>query len=120
MGTTPRLGTAAAAKPTTSKRGMTPPLKWQLDQLEHMEHLPNPVREYASPLLTTSTMTNYETSKTPMETVWMMFIIILTKCSLWYTNVEQELVLQTRYGLPHYDYLTRWTGPFILLSTYLI
>ena len=120
MGTTPRLGTATAAEPATSKRGMTPPFKQQLDQLERMECLPNPVREYASPLLTTSTMTNYETSKTPMETVRMMFIIILTKCSLWYTNVEQELVLQTRYGLLHYDYLTCRTGLFIFLSTYLI
>ena len=26
----------------------------------------------------------------------------------------------TQYGLLHYDYLTRRTGPFIFLSTYLI
>ena len=76
MGTTPRLGTATAAKPTTSKRGMTPPLEWQLDQLEHMERLPNPVREYASLPLTTLMTMNYETSKTSMEKVRMMFIII--------------------------------------------
>ena len=44
MGTTPRLGTATATKPATSERGMTPPLKRQLDQLEHMERLPKRVR----------------------------------------------------------------------------
>ena len=76
MGTTPRLGTAAAAEPTTSKRGMNPPLERQLDQLKHMERLPNPVREYAS--LTTSMMMNYEMSKTLMGMVRMMFIIIST------------------------------------------
>ena len=76
MGTTPRLGAATTAEPTTSKRGMTPPLEWQLDQLEHMERLPNPVREYVSP--TTSMTMNYEMSKTLMETVQTMFIIIST------------------------------------------
>ena len=55
---------------------MTPPFKQQLDQLERMEHLPNPVREYTSP--TTLTTMNYETSKTLMGTVRMMFIIIST------------------------------------------
>ena len=79
MGTTPGLGTAAATKPTTSERGMTPPLKRQLDQLERMEHLSNPVRECVSPPLTTSTTMKYETSKTSMEKVQMMFIIISTK-----------------------------------------
>ena len=29
-------------------------------------------------------------------------------------------VLQTWHGLLHYEYLTRWTGPVIFLSTYLI
>ena len=76
MGTTPRLGATATAEPATSKRGMTPPLKWQLDQLERMECLPNPVREYASP--TTSMTMSYKTSKTPTGTVWMMFTIIST------------------------------------------
>ena len=78
MGTTPRLGTTAAAKPTTGKRGMTPPLERQLDQLERMERLPNPVREYASP--TTLTTMNYKMLKTvtPMGTVQTKFIIIST------------------------------------------
>ena len=78
MGTTTGLGTAAAAEPTTSKQGMTPPLEQQLDQLERMVSLPNPVNAHASPPPTTSMMTNYKTLKTLMETVWMMFIIIST------------------------------------------
>ena len=28
-----------------------------------------------------------------------------------------ELIVTTRYGLLHYDYLIRWTGLFIFLST---
>ena len=68
VGTTPRLGTATAAEPATSKRGMT--LVWA--------SLPHPVREYASPPPTTLTTMNYETSKTSTEKVWTMFIIIST------------------------------------------
>ena len=90
MGTTPGIGTAtasttrtchccttAAAKPTTTKRGMNPPLKWQLDQLERMASLSNPLREFAS-LPATSSMMNHKTSKTLMVTVRTMFIIIST------------------------------------------
>ena len=77
MGTTPGLGATTATKPATSKRGMTPPLEWQLDQLECMERLPNPVREYASPPAT-SLITNHKMSKTLMGMVWMMFVIIST------------------------------------------
>ena len=68
MGTTPGLGTAAAAEPATSKRGMT--LIWA--------SLPHPVREYASPPPITLTTMNYETSKTSTEKVRTMFIIIST------------------------------------------
>ena len=92
MGTTPRLGTAAAAEPATSR--MT--LVWA--------GLHHPIREYASPPPTTLTTMNYETSKTSTEKVRMMFIIISTKCSLWYTNVEQELVLQ--HGTDSYIMIT--------------
>ena len=77
MGTTPGLGAATATEPATSKRGMTPPLKWQLDQLEHMASLSNPVREFASQPATSSMM-NHETLKTLMGTVQTMFIIIST------------------------------------------
>ena len=37
-------------------------------------------------------------------------------------DVPPHLVgsVTTRYGLQHYDYLIRRTGPFIFLSTYLI
>ena len=37
------------------------------------------------------------------------------------TEPDSDLdVVTTRYGLLHYDYLIRRTGPFIFLSTYLI
>ena len=77
MGTTPGLGATATAKPTTSKQGMTPPLKRQLDQLECMASLSNPVREYTSQPATSSMM-NHKMSKIPMGMVWTMFIIIST------------------------------------------
>ena len=66
MGTTPGLGTAAAAEPATSR--MT--LVWA--------NLPHPVREYTSPPPTTLTTMNYETLKTSTEKDRMMFIIIST------------------------------------------
>ena len=77
MGTTPRLETAAATEPATSKQGMTPPLEQQLDQLKCMASLSNPVKEYTSWPATSST-TNHEMSKTPMVMVWTMFLIIST------------------------------------------
>ena len=89
MGTTPGLGTAptgptacahcatTATKPTTSERGMNPPPKQQLDQLECMASLSNPVREFASKPVISLTM-NHEMSKTFMVTVQTMFIIIST------------------------------------------
>ena len=77
MGTTPRLGAAATAKPTTSKRGMTIPPKQHLDQLECMASLSDPVNAHASPPLT-SLMMIHEMSKTSMVMVQTMFIIIST------------------------------------------
>ena len=89
MGTTPGLGTApagptahahcatTAAEPTTSKQGMNPPPKWQLDQLECMASLSNPVREFTSQPVT-SLMMNHKMLKTFTVMVWTMFIIIST------------------------------------------
>ena len=39
--------------------------------------------------------------------------------NLWRSTTNSQIVT-TRYGLLHYDYLIRWTGPFIFFSTYLI
>ena len=36
------------------------------------------------------------------------------------TNLKEELVLQSRYGLLHYAILISWTGLVIFFSTYLI
>ena len=41
------------------------------------------------------------------------------KLNGWELEVRQQIVT-TRYGLLYYDYLIRWTGPFIFLSIYLI